>query len=51
MKLSTALGKGVVDLVKRPGVMLKYLPLYLVWGVYAATYIAANSIDIYNERK
>lgn len=51
MKLGPALVAGVVDLVKKPGKMLFSIPLGLVWGVYAATYIAANSIDVYNERK
>ena len=31
--------------------MLRSVPLWLVWGVYGATYIAANTIDVYNERK
>lgn len=30
--------------------MLMSVPLWLVWGVYAATYSAANLIDVYNER-
>lgn len=30
--------------------MLFSVPLLLVWGVYCATYVAANSIDVYNER-
>jgi hypothetical protein len=50
-KLGPALIKGVIDLIKTPGAMLRSVPLWLVWGVYASTYIAANSIDVYNERK
>jgi len=50
-KLGPALIAGVADLFKKPGKMLMSIPLLLVWGVYAATYIAANSIDVYNERK
>jgi len=50
-KLGPALVKGAVELIKKPGVMLKSVPLWLVWGVYGATYIAANTIDVYNERK
>lgn len=34
----------------RPNKLLFSIPLALVWGVYAATYIAANMIDVYNER-
>ena len=51
IKLGPALVSGVVDLMKKPGKMLMSVPLWLVWGVYASTYIAANSIDVYNERK
>jgi hypothetical protein len=51
IKLGPALINGVADLVKRPGAMLRSVPLWLVWGVYGATYIAANTIDVYNERK
>jgi hypothetical protein len=51
IKLGPALLKGVLDLIKKPGVMLRSVPVWLVWGVYGATYIAANTIDVYNERK
>lgn len=27
------------------------LPFLLVWGVFGATYMTANLLDIYNERK
>ena len=40
-----------MDLVKTPGAILRTAPLWIVWGVYCSTYIAANSIDVYNERK
>ncbi len=45
-----ALRNGTVDFLLRPGKLLFSVPLALVWGVYGATYIAANMIDVYNER-
>jgi hypothetical protein len=50
MKLTAALKDGVFKLLKQPKQTLFSIPLGLVWGVYCATYIAANSIDVYNER-
>merc|ERR1712166_1335461 len=49
--LMEALTTGVKDLVKHPGAMIRSVPLWLVWGVYGATYATANMIDLYVERK
>lgn len=49
--LGKALVKGVASFVKTPGPMLRSGPYWIMWGVYSATYIAANTIDVYNERK
>jgi len=50
-KLGKALVKGVVSFIKTPGPMLRSGPLWIIWGVYSATYIAANTIDVFNERE
>lgn len=31
--------------------MLRSGPFWIIWGVYSATYIAANTIDVFNERE
>ena len=49
--LTEAITTGVKDLVRHPGAMIRSVPLWLVWGVYGATYSTANMIDLYVERK
>jgi len=49
--LGKALMQGTVDLLKRPHALIMSAPLWMVWGVYSSTYMAANLIDVYSERK
>ena len=51
MRLGAALKDGLFNLIKRPQAVFFSFPFLLVWGVYTSTYIAANSFDVYNERK
>lgn len=50
MKLMPALISGTKDFLYRPQKTLFSFPLLLVWCVYGSTYIAANLLDVYNER-
>jgi len=50
-RLGPAVARGVIDLFKRPKNIIFSVPFALVWGVNAVTYITANSIDVYNQRK
>ena len=49
-KLMTALIKGTGQFLRSPHKIYLSFPSILVWSVYAATYTAANLLDIYNER-
>jgi hypothetical protein len=49
-KLLSALVKGTGSFLRSPHKILLSFPSILVWSVYAATYTAANLLDIYNER-
>jgi hypothetical protein len=40
-----------MNLLLRPRSVIFTVPFALVWGVCGSTYIAANLIDVYNERK
>jgi len=42
---------GTSNFIKAPHKVFFSVPSLLVWGVYMATYMAANSFDVYNERK
>lgn len=50
MSLMKATWQGVCDCVLRPRRLLMSVPLWMVWGVYGSTYIAANLSDVYFER-
>ena len=50
MKLFAALRHGTMSFLRSPLAMFKTVPLWLVWGVYGATYVTANLIDVYNRR-
>jgi len=49
--LSQALAQNTKDLFLRLPQLVKSPALWLVWGVYGATYTAANLIDVVSERK
>jgi len=50
MSLSQALAQGTKDLFIRFPQLVRSPALWLVWGVYGATYTAANLIDVVSER-
>lgn len=50
VKLFPALRQGAISFLKAPHKVFMTVPSLLVWGVYGMTYIAANTIDVYNER-
>jgi hypothetical protein len=49
-KLFPALRANTMNFFLRPRSTIFSLPFALVWGVCGSTYIAANLIDVYNER-
>jgi len=49
-RLGAALLRGLSDVFFRPHVMLSKLPFWMVAGVYGSTYMAANCMDVVNER-
>ena len=49
--LLSALRMGTMDFLLRPHKVIFSVPMFLVVGVYGATYIAANLLDVYHERK
>jgi len=51
VSLGQALAQGAKDLFIRLPQLVKSPALWLVWGVYAATYTAANLVDVVSERK
>jgi len=50
MSLGTAVMRGFADVVKRPHHVIASPALWMVAGVYGATYTAANLIDVVAER-
>ena len=50
IKLFPALRINTMNFFLRPRSTIFSLPFALVWGVCGSTYIAANLIDVYNER-
>ena len=50
-KLFPALKQGTINFLKAPHKVFITVPCLLVWGVYGVTYMAANTIDVYNERQ
>jgi hypothetical protein len=42
---------GTLNFLLRPRSVILSIPFALVWGVCGSTYIAANVLDVYNERK
>jgi hypothetical protein len=50
MKLFPALKQGTKNFLRAPHTVLMSVPCLLVWAVYGSTYMAANLIDVYNER-
>jgi hypothetical protein len=42
---------GTLNFLLRPRSVIFTIPFALVWGVCGSTYIAANVLDVYNERK
>lgn len=51
MSLSNALAQGVKELFVNFPRLVRSPALWLVWGVYGATYTAANVMDVVSERK
>jgi len=49
--LGSAMAAGLRDLLKRPHVVAKSAPFWLVMGVYTSTYGASNLIDVIAERR
>lgn len=51
MKLFPGIRSGTLNFLLRPKSVIFSIPFALVWGVCGSTYIAANCLDVYNERK